>query len=391
MTSSARWAPLDSLDRLHGLDATRGIAALAVMLYHVSPATDASRWFAAGPLAVDLFFCLSGIVLWRQHAPRLRAGLTLRHFLWERWARLYPMYFVGTVLGLLAVGLARDAGWADIALLETFSLALLMLPTLSESTLTLGHHVMHGDAFPLNNPSWSLFFEMLVGLSLFAWVRLRSWRWMVLPVGLLFIGWVKWSGHTHAAMGGGWGIANLDMGLPRALYAFSLGVLIARLARSVPGPTLPRWAVSQRTVGLLTLSMLSLPVAWFRYSSHLSMLAAVALIPLILWLNLQTPAASARPLARLGALSYPIYILHTPVYILTEQLCWRIGGLALGSPWVVAASVLGTLWLSHWCMVHIDRPVRMRLARLRTGPADAQALPATPAVASPALSPHAGR
>jgi len=46
-------------DRFHALDAVRGMAALAVLVYHLS----GQKIFPGAWVAVDLFFVLSGFVI----------------------------------------------------------------------------------------------------------------------------------------------------------------------------------------------------------------------------------------------------------------------------------------------------------------------------------------
>ena len=103
------------LDALTGI---RGIAAWAVVFYHIRlslagllPA-PVIEWLAKGYLAVDLFFILSGFVIWYNYAPRIRQGgaAETRLFLWRRFARVWPLHafilagFIGFAALLLVTG-----------------------------------------------------------------------------------------------------------------------------------------------------------------------------------------------------------------------------------------------------------------------------------------------
>jgi uncharacterized membrane protein len=61
------------------LDAMRGLAALAVAVFHVY-----NPLVPGGYLAVDFFFVLSGFVLDRTYRPRFAAGLGVRAFMLAR-------------------------------------------------------------------------------------------------------------------------------------------------------------------------------------------------------------------------------------------------------------------------------------------------------------------
>ena len=74
-----------------------------------------------GYLAVDLFFILSGFVIWYNYAARIVDGGwgETRLFLWRRFARVWPLHaavlaaFVGIALLLLATG--RDTSGYPLA------------------------------------------------------------------------------------------------------------------------------------------------------------------------------------------------------------------------------------------------------------------------------------
>lgn len=97
--------------RHHSLDGIRAAACLLVLVVHVSTETGDSLTpgpigglLSAGALAVPLFFALSGILLYR---PWARATLTrtkgpdVRSYLWRRFMRVYPAYWVVAAIALL--------------------------------------------------------------------------------------------------------------------------------------------------------------------------------------------------------------------------------------------------------------------------------------------------
>ena len=84
--------------RLHGLDTLRGLAILAVVLFHVSYALPEVLWpvIQFGWMGVDLFFVLSGFLIGSQ---LLREHLSTGHiaiagFYRRRAFRILPAYFV---------------------------------------------------------------------------------------------------------------------------------------------------------------------------------------------------------------------------------------------------------------------------------------------------------
>lgn len=101
--------------RVEGLDALRGIAALAVVLYHfteryaqVNGVSPVGLRLSLGEYGVDLFFMISGFVILMTLA-RCRSSAD---FAVSRASRLFPAYWACMVLTLAAVGLMGTGGLA---------------------------------------------------------------------------------------------------------------------------------------------------------------------------------------------------------------------------------------------------------------------------------------
>jgi peptidoglycan/LPS O-acetylase OafA/YrhL len=85
--------------RFYELDSLRGIAAVAVVVFHYQfDFFDRANYttaypFPKGYLAVDLFFVLSGVVLAYRYGQELRSGtLPVWRFMFARLTRLYPLH-----------------------------------------------------------------------------------------------------------------------------------------------------------------------------------------------------------------------------------------------------------------------------------------------------------
>src|ERR687885_1577591 len=95
--------PLSTKPHFAILDGLRGVAALAIVVFHFMEwvYTDPSQNFIAhGFLAVDFFFCLSGFVIGYAYDDRI-GQLGLATFFSLRLIRLHPLVVLGSVLGLL--------------------------------------------------------------------------------------------------------------------------------------------------------------------------------------------------------------------------------------------------------------------------------------------------
>jgi peptidoglycan/LPS O-acetylase OafA/YrhL len=82
----------------YSLDGIRGVAALLVILRHITPFFHLID-FQESYLAVDVFFVLSGVVLTNSYETRLRRDLSARRFCVIHLVRLYPLDLGGSVIG----------------------------------------------------------------------------------------------------------------------------------------------------------------------------------------------------------------------------------------------------------------------------------------------------
>jgi peptidoglycan/LPS O-acetylase OafA/YrhL len=123
MGESTRYATLDGL---------RGIAAIAVVIYHlpIEP-----KLVPHGYLAVDFFLMLSGFVLALAYSDKLHSGMSFRSFFLKRAIRLYPIAIVGTAIGaahlLLWHALGQENAPALSEIAKETALNILLIPYLA--------------------------------------------------------------------------------------------------------------------------------------------------------------------------------------------------------------------------------------------------------------------
>lgn len=140
--------------------------------------------FNHGYLAVDFFFILSGFVVGyayddRWAGRRAGGGMRMRDFLKRRIVRLHPMVVLGSVLGAVTFLIQGSVQWDGTHVpFGMVMLAMLLGMFLIPSYPGAPYEVRgNNEMYPLNGPSWSLFFEY-IGNILYALVlrRLHT-RW----------------------------------------------------------------------------------------------------------------------------------------------------------------------------------------------------------------------
>ena len=172
--------------RYDTLDALRGLAALAVMLDHFTQHYGGLRLFPSSPLAVDLFFCLSGFVIAHAYQQRIADGLSFWGFMRLRLLRLYPAWLMGCGIGAISLVGLMVAGLTTLAPEQAVAasiLNLLNLPYVGVHVTQIFAARIPADIFPLNDPGWSLFFEYCVNMVFFALIARRPrWPFVLWPI-----------------------------------------------------------------------------------------------------------------------------------------------------------------------------------------------------------------
>ena len=327
--------------RLSELDALRGVAALAVVLFHYTTrfgqlypeVVQTPLQVPHGHFGVNLFFIISGFVIFMT----LDRTHTAMDFVVSRFSRLYPAYWVSVLLTFAIthwLGLPGKLVGAGTALANGLMFhGLLRVP--------------HVDGV-----YWTLEVELLFYSGMLALFMLRQLdRLFLLVSGLLALRLVYWG----AAQ---WAGVDLPYIVWRLLILehlpwFALGLSTHALLAPDTSGRRHRQAVLLAAGALLTLLVTATP--WLAP-------LAVALFALVYG------AASGRlgllrlpVLVWLGSISYPLYLLH-------ENIGWSVL-LRLAdagwSPWAALLMTLaGTLALSHAVSRGIEQPA-MRWVRTR--------------------------
>lgn len=334
--------------RFHALDAMRGSAALAVLIFHAGFISK-SEMMPHAYLAVDFFFLLSGFVLGRAYEGRLKHNLSAARFLEMRLIRLYPLFLMGLLLGgMRACWQILDGShfsYNPFGVGIAFAANLLMLPASNSST----------SLFPFDFPAWSLFFEFLINaaFALVIW-RLRSLWLLILCASAGFLLFLSLLEAGNADLGAGW--STIGGGALRVAFSFPLGVLLARIFRRRPVP---------QYGALLPILALPLFLAMPAIGADIfyDLAGIFVFFPLLLWIcaHWEVPKQFEAACATLGDASYPLYVLHYPLLqVLINIFVRRLGFEPISASLIFAALLFGSCWL---VARHIDTPIRRWLSR----------------------------
>jgi len=281
--------------RFLNLDALRGVAAICVLYLHIGIAAGVP-YFGMGFFNVDLFFCLSGFVLTHAYKRRVYEGLSSKSFLVERMVRLYPTYVVGLLIGIVAAIITYNPADQDSILTQS-ALAIFLVPDFASKEL-----------FPLDNPAWSLFFEIVVNILFFYLIFTKTWtsKAIILVSAILYVAAV-----AHFKGAAGWGRENFIGGFPRVLFGFFCGCFLYSLFE--------QGLLSKISVRPIFSIVLIIVVSFLPTNrSFVYIPSAMIIVPLLIAVSTRDPISRfwSKVASALGVISYPLYMIHFPIVTL---------------------------------------------------------------------------
>jgi len=382
--------------RLRGLDALRGMAALAIVLYHATDrqAVPANLFqypvrlvdFAVSQtyISVFLFFVISGFCIHLQWARTRARGeepkIPFGAFWKRRFRRLYPPYAIALafylVLTAVTVGLPVTRFVVYDVVMHLFML----------------HNLDFHTAYSINGIFWTLAIEEQLYLAYFLLLFIRArWGWITTLLVCLFAraGWMIFSHLVWLKTGFGLPVPE---GAASHWFTWALGALAVEAFYGVI--KLPRWTRNLwiATVVITIASIISayLPsiskdtplhdVSWFLIHPLWGAGFFIVINRIVLaeqgWNSRKFLPALISVFATLGLFSYSIYLTHE----LTIMQSWRWSNSAyLQVVNVFIAIVPATLffaWVFFWFfekpfMIHAKLvkegiPSRASLNSLRT-------------------------
>jgi len=365
--SSAAFA--DTKPHYHILDGLRGIAAITVVCFHLFEAFATSHLDQVinhGYLAVDFFFILSGFVVGYVYDDRWNT-LKTGDFIKRRIIHLQPMVVMGALIGGGMFYFQGCPVW-DVT---QVTVAALLVATLLNALLIpvpTGSEVRGlGEMYPLNGPSWSLFFEYIGNLLYVLFLRKLSTRVLAVWVAIAGCGLAAFA--TFGPYGdicAGYSLTGTEVtgGSLRLLFSFSAGLLLSRVFK----PVRVRgafWWCSLSVIVLLSVPRIGGAAHLWMNGLYETLCFAVC-FPLIVFLGASgktTDKYTVRVCKFLGDISYPLYMVHYPfiylyyAWVKNEELTF---GQSL--PGAIAL-VTGSILLAYACLKWYDEPVRSYLTQ----------------------------
>jgi exopolysaccharide production protein ExoZ len=289
---------------LYGIQYLRAFAALAVVFFHAAERTGYA--FAIGAAGVDVFFVISGFIMW---VIAERRPVSPGRFLMDRVRRIVPVYWLAT--GVMVAGALAGLFPNLVLTAGHIAASLFFVPARSPSS---------GEIWPVLVQGWTLNYEMFFYLAFAACLMLPPR--LRLPV-----------------MAGGFGLlvaigllaesdASFVVTYTRPIILeFVAGMFIARLwlQGHVPGRQVALTLIGVALAGFAVIGILKLP---FNEWSCGPLACALVFGTVALEKHGGIPRLAIP--AMLGNASYSIYLWHTFAISVVAK-----AGILLGIPLAV--------------------------------------------------------
>lgn len=319
--------------RLLELDAMRGIAAMLVLLYHFNfkyeprdpTLGQLPLLFGWGHHGVSLFFAISGFVI----SMTLGRMDSVSGFAWSRFSRLFPVYWAAMAITMIVVLIGNDQ-------------KLMVSPQVALANATMMHYWF--DIQSVDGSYWSLSIELSFYLVMALALHLR----LLKRLELVLAGWLTL--HILQVVTGIFPIWATRMMALEYIPLFAIGMIHYRFySGMIEWRRAAAWHIS--LVAIVALSGTSVAIVaaataclfwamtngWLRFMKH----------PLLLWL---------------GAISYPLYLIHQYVgYVLIDHLA-AMGLTLLAATGVALVAVVA---LAHMLHIWVENPSQTYLRDIR--------------------------
>lgn len=352
-----------------GLTGLRFVLALWIAAFHLiwkyGPESLADAWFVSlGNVRADFFFALSGFVLAHVYAFRSAGAFGpgafgpgafgLGAFVKARIARIYPLHLLG--LGVFAVAVVAAYVLGDVEEASKYTAV-----GLAANLLLLQAWDVPG-AWRWNYPTWALSAEAFSYLLFPAMIVVAS-RLRRYPLAM-------WAGVVALTAAADWAFPALGRG-PLADASHNFGAI--RGALVFAGGVAARYVLERvrlnawRSVALVCAGVMIGAAAAVRgFDLWVIVVASSVLVVGIAGMDragVRTPLAYP-VMQRLGEMSYALFCLHVPVFIIVTRALmvagWT-GELGLLSGGFILAVALALGWAAH---ILVEEPARRAIRTL---------------------------
>ena len=335
------------------IDGLRGIAVLAVMLFHAH-----TPYISGGFIGVDIFFVISGYLITRILGDQIESGdLSLARFYERRARRLLPALFVMSAISAIIAWIVLSppalAEFGGHLIGSSLYVANVIY------WIQSGYFATKSEHLPLIH-TWSLAIEeqYYILFPLFLVLISKAGRWGIVAALTTITGVSLFLAHWYSQT-----TIHLDAAfflLPTRAWELLAGSLLTQFECNLTsGNRRVRWrseVLAALGLGLCLVSFLVFDAE----TQHPSIYTVPPVIGACLIIAFGTPQSvvgrilAIRPVVALGLISYSVYLYHQPILAFTRISLAR----ELLAP-EASLAILGAIVIGAISWIWVERPFRI--------------------------------
>lgn len=360
------------MKQLISIQYLRGIAAVMVVLHHILEAHPSQpHWisigaFNRGAFGVDIFFVISGFIMWTSAKSRPYGPII---FILRRIVRVIPLYWAITLVTAFASNPFNPS--FSMPEIEPLLRSLFLIPQWSQE--------FEGVIIPIVKVGWTIelemFFYLLFAFLLLLQSNLRLWVGCGVFVILALVG----------AMDGPFSLAPLELYTQSVIIEFAYGLVLGAIyshfeRKYFSSPEIEQASVNEPSfilkaglpsqfypiLGLLLVLIgFTLTSEDGKYSAIRGLVWGLPALMIVAGALLVETKLQKYPISFLKAIgdsSYSLYLFHLLVLAITERTLgvW----LAPTCPWLAMVSqTLVCILIAHAIYLALEKPVTRTLNR----------------------------
>lgn len=332
-----------NLPRYKELDALRGFAAVFVLIFHYTYATRYELpWLTLGVTGVDLFFIISGFVIFMS----IQSVSSVKEFLINRFARLFPTYWTCVTFTTCAILLFGYVNSGQSVTAYQYM-----------ANMTMFQHYLRAEN--IDGTYWTMTIEMVFYISIAVLYRMNQLK-NIIPIGLAVIGCcLIWDVFIEEQMLTLYKVIRYVFPLIAHFPLFFAGILFYRII-TANGHNMTNY--------LLLLLCLPAQILLYnnggsahRYISHGSyaIMLCIYFGVFILFVNARLGFIVTKPALFAGKISYALYLIHQ--YVSIDLIIPRLEAAGVNYFAAAAIAFVVSVTLAWMITSYIENPLRKRI------------------------------
>ena len=299
---------------LYSIQIGRGLAALLVVLYHISGTIALEKYFnikfiesifSFGYIGVEFFFVLSGFIIYLIHEKDFSQPKRLLAYLKKRLIRIYPIYLIIFIFIFVVAYFSplKDTLPSDLHIIIK---SLLLIPQ--------DKQIVGGTGAPVLIVAWSLQYEIVFYILFALLIINKNIVYILIPMYLV-------------ALFSNYDLFIINFLINEYFLLFLMGMAVAYLSKREFSKKIATIIFTSTLISLLTIIILK-QMKLFTFEYQISLFGLIFSLLILSVVNLEKKGLNLKKYSNftlLGDISYSLYLIHFPLISILLKILFFLG------------------------------------------------------------------